>query len=85
MVSPCVCLSETSWRVKSSYDILSDVEDSEDVYSSKMMRKEVSVLLSSLVCMVKIYQPDNSSIVQVPMPCLYNGKILFYVCTVQGF
>ena len=49
-------------------DILSDAEDSEDVYSCIMLRKEASVLLSSLVGMIKIYQSDSSPIVQVPMP-----------------
>jgi len=51
-------------------DILSDAEYSEDVYSCIMMKKEASVLLSSLVGMIKIYQSDSSPIVKVPMTFL---------------
>ena len=44
-----------SGELRAFSNILSDAEDSEDVYSCIMMRKEASVLLSSLVGMIKIY------------------------------
>ena len=49
-----------SGELRAFSNILSDAEDSEDVYSCIMMRKEASVLLSSLVGMIKIYQSDSS-------------------------